>query len=303
MIGNDGKTERSDKFALVKCLGFPPRRQVAFRRTAMRVFLTGNADKPEVIPIFDSLSRELPTVCDVIGASLGWDYSGMRDAKPDLAVVVGGDGTLIGAAREVAGSGIALAGVNAGKLGFLADFCKDELLVALKEASDIGDIVSERMMLSIRIVRAGSRVLSKFVAVNDCVVRDPYRMLRMSIELDDQHLTDMASDGVIICTPTGSTAYNLAAYGPLLQPAIPAMVLTPICPHGLTFRPLVVEANKTVTIRSETGSGVIIDGQKPVGFSSGDSIEVSRHPSPFMLVRNPAHPPWHAMRLKLNWGQ
>lgn len=267
----------------------------------MRVFLTGNADKPEVAPVFDSLSHALPSVCDVVGASLGRDYSGMVAAAPDLAVVVGGDGTLIGAARETVGSGIALAGVNAGKLGFLADFSGDELIAALRDSSGLDTMVSERMMLRIKIVRKYGESL--FTAVNDCVVRDPYRMLRMSIELDGQHLTDMASDGVIVCTPTGSTAYNLAAYGPLLQPAIPAMVLTPICPHGLTFRPFVVEANKTVTIRPETGSGMIVDGQKPVEFSTGDSIEVSRHPAPFRLVHNPAHPPWHAMRVKLNWGQ
>ena len=267
----------------------------------MRVFLTGNADKPEVAPIFDLLRRELPSVCDVVGSALDRDYSDMLAENPDLAVVVGGDGTLIGAARDTAGSGIALAGVNAGKLGFLADFSKDELVAALREVSNLDTIVSERMMLRVKIIREADETV--FTAVNDCVVRDPYRMLRMSIELDGQHLTDMASDGVIVCTPTGSTAYNLAAYGPLLQPAIPAMVLTPICPHGLTFRPLVVEADKIVTIRSETGSGMIIDGQKPVEFSTEDSIEVSRHPSPFRLVHNPAHPPWHAMRVKLNWGQ
>lgn len=266
----------------------------------MRVFLTGNADKPEVWPIFDWLKRETPHVAQLVGATLDRNYSEMLATKPDLIMVVGGDGTLIGAARDTARSGVALAGVNAGKLGFLADFSKEELLDAFQHVK-INDMVSERMMLSIRIVREGG--VAEYTAVNDCVVRDPYRMLRMSIELDGQHLTDMASDGVIVCTPTGSTAYNLAAYGPLLQPAIPAMVLTPICPHGLTFRPLVVEANKTVTIRPETGSGVIIDGQKPVEFSAGDSIEVSRHPSPFRLVRNPAHPPWHAMRMKLNWGQ
>lgn len=268
----------------------------------MRVFLAGNADKPEVAPIFDSLRRELPSVCDIVGESLGRDYSGMRAANPDLAVVVGGDGTLIGAARKMAGSGIALAGVNAGKLGFLADFSEGELLTTLRETPELDAIVTERMMLRIRIVREDAAIAA-FTAVNDCVVRDPYRMLRMSIELDGQHLTDMASDGVIVCTPTGSTAYNLAAYGPLLQPAIPAMVLTPICPHGLTFRPLVVEANKTVTIRPEIGSGMIVDGQEPVEFSTGDSIEVSRHPAPFRLAHNPAHPPWHAMRVKLNWGQ
>jgi len=272
----------------------------------MRVFLTGNADKPEVAPIFDSLSRELPKVCDVVGEALDRDYSRMRDAKPDLAIVVGGDGTLIGAARKTAGSGIAMAGVNAGKLGFLADFSKDEILTTLRETPDFDTIVTERMMLRIRVGQKDGPfpgAFTAFTAVNDCVVRDPYRMLRMSIELDGQHLTDMASDGVIICTPTGSTAYNLAAYGPLLQPAIPAMVLTPICPHGLTFRPLVVEANKTVTIRPEIGSGMIVDGQELVKFSTGDSIEVSRHPSPFRLMHNPMHPPWHAMRTKLNWGQ
>lgn len=282
----------------------------------MRVFLTGNADKPEVWPIFDWLKRETPHVAQLVGATLDRDYSEMLAAKPDLIMVVGGDGTLIGAARATAGSGVALAGVNAGKLGFLADFSKSEMLGAFqpllsvhrslrepaKPAIDrLNDMITERMMLSIRIVREGGT--AEYTAVNDCVVRDPYRMLRMSIELDGQHLTDMASDGVIVCTPTGSTAYNLAAYGPLLQPAIPAMVLTPICPHGLTFRPLVVEANKTVTIRPETGAGMIVDGQEPVEFSTGDSIEVSRHPAPFRLVHNPAHPPWHAMRVKLNWGQ
>lgn len=268
----------------------------------MRVFLIGNADKPEVPPIFDSLSRSLPSVCDVVGEALGQDYPRMLAARPHLAVVVGGDGTLIGAARETAGSGVALAGVNAGKLGFLADFSEGELLDALRPAGGLDAMVSERMMLSVRILR-GARTLATHAAVNDCVVRDPYRILRMSVELDGEHLTNMGSDGVIVCTPTGSTAYNLAAGGPILQPGVDAMVLTPICAHALTFRPLVVEANKTVTVRPEAETGVVIDGQAPAGLSAGDSVEVSRHGSPFRLVHNPAHPPWHAMRTKLNWGQ
>lgn len=203
--------------------------------------------------------------------------------------------------RELGDGQAPLAGVNVGKLGFLAEFSADELKSQFANLRLPGD-VSERMMLDVQITHGDKRWF-RSLAVNDCVVRDPFRMVRLSIWLDGMHLTDMASDGVIVSTPTGSTAYNLAAGGPLLLPGMPAMVLTPICPHSLTFRPLVVEDSRTVTIRSEFASGVIIDGQQPVEFDAGDKIVVKRHPKPFKLVCNPTHRVWSPMRAKLNWGQ
>lgn len=268
----------------------------------MRVFLTGNPNKPEVRPIFDDLLAWLDGKCDIVGATLDINYAAAAALGPDMMIVVGGDGTLIGAARELGDGQVPLAGVNVGKLGFLAEFSADELKSQFANLRLPKD-VSERMMLDVQIIRSDGDCRFHSLAVNDCVVRDPFRMVRLSILLDGMHLTDMASDGVIVSTPTGSTAYNLAAGGPLLLPGMPAMVLTPICPHSLTFRPLVVEDSRTVTIRSEFASGVIVDGQRPVDFDAGDEIVVKRHPKPFKLVCNPTHRAWSPMRAKLSWGQ
>jgi len=269
----------------------------------MRVFLIGNGSKPDAQPVFASLQASLPAVCDVVGESLNPDYAKVTGSTPDLIAVVGGDGTLIAVARGTVGSQIPLAGVNAGKLGFLAEFTEAEMVEAIRAGILLSPkSLSERMMLEVKLLREGSLEFQS-PAANDCVVRDSRAMLRLSVRLDGEHLTHMGSDGVIVCTPSGSTAYNLAAGGPLLQPGVDAMVLTPICPHGLTFRSLAVEASRTVTICPESACDLIIDGQPPVRTLGGDTVEVSRHPSAFPLVHNTSHAPWHAMRTKLHWGQ
>lgn len=262
----------------------------------MRVFLTGNGRKAESGGIFRRLEARLPAACDLVGAELDADRQAILGAAPELVAVVGGDGTLIGAARLTAGSGVPLAGVNAGKLGFLAEFSEDELLEEI--SSGAGLAISERMMLSVSTVGTATAV-----AVNEVAVRDDYRLLRVSVSLDGVHLTDIPGDGVLLCTPTGSTAYNLAAGGPLVQPSVPAMVLTPVCPHGFGFRPLVVEAGRVVTIRPAEACGLSIDGQPPVPIPAGGEVSVSRHPSPFRLVRSRLRPAWHAMQAKLGWGR
>jgi NAD+ kinase len=262
----------------------------------MRVFLTGSSRKPESGGIFRRLESRLPAVCELAGAGLDAGREAILGAAPGLVVVVGGDGTLIGAARLLAGSGVPLAGVNAGKLGFLAEFSEDELLAEISSGAELA--VSERMMLSVS--AAG---FAGAVAVNEVAVRDDHRLLRVSVDLDGVHLTDVPGDGVLLCTPTGSTAYNMAAGGPLVQPGVPAMVLTAVCPHGFGFRPLVLEAGRVVTIRPAAACGLSIDGQPPVPIQAGGEVSVSRHPSPFVLVHSRLRPPWHAMQAKLGWGR
>jgi NAD+ kinase len=267
-------------------------------RTVYRVFLTGNSLKPESGGILRRLESRLRAVCELVGAELDAGRQTILSAAPGLVVAVGGDGTLIGAARLLAGSGVPLAGVNAGKLGFLAEFSEDELLAELSSSAELA--VSERMMLSVSTSMFG---VSGAVAVNEVAIRDDYRLLRVSVSLDGVHLTDVPGDGVLLCTPTGSTAYNLAAGGPLVQPEVPAMVLTPVCPHGFGFRPLVLEAGRVVTIRPAAACGLSIDGQPPVPVPAGGEVSVSRHPSPFVLVHSRLRPPWHAMQAKLGWGR
>jgi len=272
----------------------------AFVRRVYRVFLTGNSRKPESGSIFRRLESRLPAVCELIGAELDAGRQAILGAAPGLVVAVGGDGTLIGAARLMAGSGVPLAGVNAGKLGFLAEFSEDELLAEISSGAELA--VSERMMLSVSATGFLGPTPGS-VAVNEVAVRDDYRLLRVSVSLDGVHLTDIPGDGVLLCTPTGSTAYNLAAGGPLVQPGVAAMVLTPVCPHGFGFRPLVLEAGRVVTIRPAAACGLSIDGQPPVPIPAGGEVSVSRHPSPFVLVHSRLRPPWHAMQAKLGWGR
>ena len=228
-------------------------------------------------------------------------------ARSDLVVVVGGDGTLLAAARLLGGREVPILAINYGGLGFLTAVTRSELYADL-ERTLAGDFVSDhRMMLDIRLVRDGQPI-SNLRALNDIVINKgtPARMIEVEARVDGQYVTTFRADGLIIATPTGSTAYNLSAGGPIVHPDLSAVLMTPICPHTLTNRPIVLadDVRIVVTFNShgEEGVSATVDGQVSLAMEAGDSIEVRAASEQVQLIAPAGKSYFDVLRGKLKWG-
>lgn len=229
-------------------------------------------------------------------------------AGAELAVAIGGDGTMLGAVRMAAPQQVPVLGVNAGALGFLTELAPDELPHYLPRVLN-GDFTLEaRMMLHAAILRNG-QVLAEQLALNDIVVRQGAkgRLINLSVDVAGHRLGRIGADGLILSTPTGSTAYVLAAGGPIVHPTASVMVLVPICPHSLSFRPMVVPATDQVEVRCESNQHgdemlVIADGQEPVMVQSGDLVVVQPAAERARLVKLGLSSFYDRLRDKLQWG-
>ena len=227
--------------------------------------------------------------------------------KCDFAVVFGGDGAIISAARNLCQTNVPVIGVNLGKLGFLAEFSIGELKQFFKRIISGEALIEKRMMLSCRILRDGAERFCS-AAINDVFITagPPFRMIELKMAVDAQPLASCVSDGLVISTPTGSTAYNLSAAGPILSPKCQAMVITPICPHSLSFRPIVINADSKVEVsgvRLNVGTTLSIDGQLSVKLAIDDVVEVERHKGDFLVVNNPLRTQWDTLATKLRWAE
>ena len=272
-----------------------------------RIFLLANPDKAEAAAALEDLRSFAASRADIVGAQCGMDGHLAVSAGAQRLIVLGGDGTLIGAARSLGSDQIPLIGVNTGKLGFLTEFSLDELKSGFDRAVGDDDCISRRAALQVTITRDG-RTRNAHLAINDCVIQagPPFRIIRLGISINGEHLTDVAGDGLIVCTPSGSTAHNLSAGGPIMQAGVDAIVLTPLCPHSLTHRPLVIEREAVIDITAESvneGTTATIDGQVPCPLQAGDHVVIRRFATDFMLVRNPRYADWHNLVTKLNWGR
>lgn len=227
----------------------------------------------------------------------------------DYAVVFGGDGSIISAARALSRTSVPVIGVNLGKLGFLAEFSLDELKDFFDHIVSGEALIEKRMLLGCRVC-GDSDGIEKFssTAVNDVFIAagPPFRVIELTIKVDGQHVASSVSDGLIVSTPTGSTAYNLSAGGPILAGSMEAMVITPICPHSLSFRPIVIDAGSVVEVRCtrvNEGTTVSIDGQVSRGLSTNDVVRVAREQSSFLVVNNPVRTRWQTLASKLRWAE
>ncbi len=227
----------------------------------------------------------------------------------DFAVVFGGDGSIISAARQLSQASVPVIGVNLGKLGFLAEFSAGELKDLFDDVVSNKDLVEKRMLLGCQ-VSEPAKGAEKFrsTAVNDVYVTSgpPFRMVELKIAVDSQHVAAGVCDGLIVSTPTGSTAYNLSAGGPILAGSMEAMVITPICPHSLSFRPIVIDAQSVVEIRFKRlneGTTVSVDGQVSRKLLIDDVVTISREKSRFLVVNNPLRTHWQTLASKLGWAE
>ena len=233
-------------------------------------------------------------------------------ANCDFAIVFGGDGSIISTARNLSHASVPLIGVNIGKLGFLAEFSVSELEDFFPSLSSGAIPTYERMMLRCRVFSAGNESsrgeMFCSAAVNDIffTAGPPFRTVELQIFVDGQPLAGCVSDGLIIATPTGSTAYTLSAGGPILSPKIEAMVITPTCPHSLSFRPIVINAEsviEVVGIRVNEGTTVSIDGQINLRLAADEVVRVEREDRNFVIVNNPLRSQWDTLATKLRWAE
>lgn len=243
----------------------------------------------------------------VSSADLPRQQPGPSGNGRDLVIVIGGDGTMLSAARALFEYDVPLLGVNLGRLGFLADLTPAEIPIGLEAILD-GRFVEElRMFLHCRVVRAGE-VVAENNAFNDVVVQkwNTARLIGLSTYIDGRFLHSQRSDGQIMSTPTGSTAYALSGGGPLLHPNLDSIVIVPICPHTLTQRPIVVSSNSRIEVlvntREPARAELTCDGETVCALQPGDRVRVAKHQRPVRLLHPAGHDHYATLRAKLNWG-
>jgi NAD+ kinase len=235
------------------------------------------------------------------------DRTAMPAQAPALVIVLGGDGTLLSVASIFASNGTPILGVNLGFLGFLTEVRLADLYPALECWHGGCHDIDVRAMLRAELWRGGV-LHSAYEALNEAVVSkgDIARMGEFAVELDGKSVALFRADGVIISTPTGSTAYTLAANGPILTPSVDAMVVTPICPHLLTLRPIVVRGDALLAVRVEGVANpalLTVDGQKAVELRMGDEVRCRRSSHTVNLIRMSEGGFFEALRSKLSWGE
>ena len=227
-------------------------------------------------------------------------------AAVDLVVVLGGDGTLLSVVRGDLG-GTPILGINMGTLGFLTEHPQDKLFHMLHAALEGAVTMEERLRLEVSVLTPGRDPITR-TALNDAVVNKSAlaRMLELSVHVDDEFVSRYKADGLIVTTPTGSTAYNLSAGGPILSPTLDVIGLTPICPHTLTNRPIALSADVVVEIRLESQSEEVyltLDGQQGFPLTTRDLIRIKRCPEPVRLIVEPSRSYFQILHRKLKWGE
>lgn len=225
----------------------------------------------------------------------------------DVILVFGGDGTFLGVAREACKYGTPILGINLGGLGFLTEVTIDELYPMMERIIDGDYEVEDRQML-ITSIRRGKKNIGTYEVLNDVVINKGAlaRIIDLAIYIEDSHVTTYKADGIILATPTGSTAYSLSAGGPIVHPGIPVTIITPICPHTLTNRPLVVSSEMKVEIKvttQEPDTYLTLDGQIGVRLKTGDLIEVKRTDTSVKLIKSPFRDFFSILKTKLMWGE
>jgi NAD+ kinase len=277
------------------------------RKNMLKLAIFGDRRKPNVAEAIseftDFIKRKAATIicCGIDECT----FDSLKGA--DFAVVFGGDGSIIAAARHLNRSAVPVIGVNVGKLGYLAEFSVHELKEFLPRLRR-GDVpIEKRMMLLCQVFR-GDREQFRSTAVNDVFITagPPFKMIELKMSVDGQPLGECISDGLVCSTPTGSTAYSLSAGGPILSQKMQGIVITPICPHSLSFRPIVTRADSTVEIRGvrlNEGTTVSIDGQVSLELEINDIVRLRRHQKDFLVVNNPLRSEWDTLATKLGWAE
>lgn len=258
--------------------------------------------RPALAQVTATLGKQVRCVDVDLGED---DLTGMAERGADLGIVLGGDGTLLSVARAHGDRQRPLLGINLGKLGYLAEFGMADLAFIAEHIAQDTLVVRHRLMLYAELRTADAVFTSH--AINDLVLQagPPFRMIELSISVDEIPVTLVGGDGLIIATPTGSTGHNISAGGPVVDSPATAIVVTPICAHSLTHRPLVLSSDSRIEVlarKINPGSSLIIDGQVTRPLSEGAVLAAYPAAGRFLLVHNQQHSRWHTLQTKLNWG-
>jgi len=285
----------------------------AFRTIA----LIGKYKSPEIAESLISLAEFLRSrgvdvlveegTADLVGAD-GFpvvSYASIGE-RADLAIVLGGDGSMLTAARKLAESDVPLVGVNQGRLGFMTDLARDDMLDGMTDLLE-GKFKGEQRFLLDASVRRGDAVLFQTQALNDVVVNkgDLGRMIEFAVSIDGEFIYNQRSDGLIIATPTGSTAYALSANGPILHPSVPGIALVPLCPHALSNRPITVSDDSRIEIvlHAPHRARVHADGQEKFELEAGDRVSVARSGRSIRFLHPLGYSYFAMLREKLHWSE
>ncbi|PKO86767.1 MAG: NAD kinase [Betaproteobacteria bacterium HGW-Betaproteobacteria-12] len=237
-----------------------------------------------------------------------WVTCGFNDigAHADLAIVLGGDGTMLNAARRLARYCVPLVGVNQGRLGFMTDIARQDLLTCMDDLLDGRFNPENRMLLAAEVVREGREVASN-MALNDVVLDKGAigRMIEFELFIDGEFIYSLRADGLIVSTPTGSTAYSLSAGGPILHPTLTGIALVPLCPHALTNRPIIVNDRADIEFRITHADDprVHFDGQVTLDLERGDSVRLRRSEHTICFLHPPGYRYFAMLRQKLQWSE
>lgn len=274
----------------------------------MKLFVLGNAQRRGVTEEAERLLPFLRQHCEVVVCDLLQECDLSAVPAADLALVLGGDGAILRAARQMGYRQVPVLGVNLGRLGFLADLSPDEFRTCFPVVVRGDYRVTRHLMFECLIEDpADTAPAHTFLGLNEVVIHSqpPFHMLDLDLAVDGHSVARFNGDGLIISTPVGSTAHSLSAGGPILGQELSAFVITPICPHALTYRPVVDSADKVYTIALDKGAEdalVIIDGQETMPLKATQRVLIRRAPVTFALVKVPGRSFYQTLRDKLRWG-
>lgn len=249
----------------------------------------------------DAAAREFCSECEPA------EREQVMEKRPDFVVVLGGDGTLLSTARSVAAAGIPILGINLGSLGFLTEIKQDEIAQALADVDSGRYEISRRSMLHCQVLRNG-KCVADYDALNDLVMnqRAVARITEFEVRVNGSFVSKYQADGLIVATPTGSTAYSLAAGGPILAPDVCGFLITPVASHALTNRPLVVQDTAAIEVRlivTREQAYLTIDGQQGLPLEEGDIIRCRKSELSVKLFKLPERTFFQVLRAKLKWGE
>jgi NAD+ kinase len=278
----------------------------------MRVILISNQRKPKVVEALRTFRPWVAERAEIVADCDAYDDCPL-DSPADAILVFGGDGTMLGIARRIVDLDVPMVGVNFGKLGFLAPFTLEDLKAMWEDLTAARLPMRQRVLIEATIRQnEADEPYFRSVAMNDCVITagPPFRIIDLELTINPKRHgepgTCFSGDGVLVATPTGSTAYNLSAGGPIIAPDVEAMVVTPICAYTLSFRPTVLSSDDRVTIRvqrANDGTTVVIDGQLSTPLRDGSVIEIAAYPKRLRVVANPRMGYWKTLSNKMHWAR
>ena len=287
-----------------------------------RIGIIAKKNKPEVVTIASHLVEWLRTkkikvylegeIGKLLSPTLSEGYwkSIEREEIPtdvEMIIVLGGDGTLLSVARQVWNKNIPILGVNLGGLGFLTEITLDELYPVLERVVQDDFAINEREVLNAGVIRRGKRI-AEFIVLNDAVINKGAlaRIIDLETTINGEYLSTFRSDGLIISTPTGSTAYNLSAGGPIVYPSLHTIIITPICPHTLTIRPIIIPDDVKIRALLKSRNEEVtltLDGQQGFTLEFEDVVEVGKAEGRILLIKSPYRHYFELLREKLKWGE